>query len=68
MENKLGGLLKKREPKKSVTYILIALKVLVFFGFMYTSASAFSMGRHIEGIIILFAVALWLILNKLEGG
>lgn len=64
----LKKLLKKRKPKKSVTYILIGLKILVFFGFLYASASAFKIGQYIEGTIIIFAVTLWLILNRMEGG
>jgi len=65
---KVKELFKKREPKKSVTYILIGLRVLVFFGFMCASASAFNTGRYIEGSIIIFAVALWLILNQIDKG
>ena len=61
-------LFKKREEKKTFTYILMGSKIFVFAVFLYVSIVMFNLEREIEGIILLFAIALWLILNKLDKG
>jgi len=54
--------------KKVFTYALIGSKIVVFAAFIYTSAVLYNLGKTTESVLVLFAVALYLILNKLEGG
>ena len=58
-----------KEESKSFTYILIGSKLVVFTTFLYASLVMVKLGRNIEGIILLFAIALWILLiNKDKGG
>lgn len=66
-ESFIKRLFKRREEKKSFSVILIISRLLVFFTFIYAAAIMFKLEKAIEGSIILFAIAIWLILYKLEG-
>lgn len=52
--------------KKSVTYVWMSLKILVFIGFIYTSVIMFKLQSISTAIDILYAVAIFLVLNKLD--
>jgi hypothetical protein len=59
---------KRREWRKVFTFILICSRMIVFAAFMYATVVMYTLGRTIESIVLLSVVALWLALNKLEGG
>lgn len=67
-ENILKKILRRREPKKTFTFILTASRLIVFACFLYVTLMLFRIDRNIEAFIILFAITLYLILNKLETG
>lgn len=56
----------KEKKKKIFTHILRVSKFLVFATFMYVSAIMYILNRPFESIAIIFAVAFFMVLNKLE--
>ena len=59
---------KKANWKRIATFLLVLSRVLVFGCFMYVAMVMYQIDRPVESIIIIFAVALFLILNKLDKG
>jgi hypothetical protein len=57
---------KRLDWKRGFTITLVVSKLIVFIAFMYVSGVMFYIEKTTEAIIIIFAVALYLILNKLE--
>ncbi len=47
-------------------YILTSLKVLVFISFIYTAGIMFKLKNTTTAILILFAISIFLIFNRLE--
>ena len=56
----------KLEEKKSITYTWKVLKILVFMSFIYTAFVMFRIRSFNTGILIIFAVAFFMIFNKIE--
>lgn len=59
---------RKVEWKKAFTFLLIASKFIVFASFMYVAMVMYQLDRNAESILIVFAIALYLILNRMEKG
>lgn len=55
----------KKNWKRLFTYLLVLSKFTVFSMFMYVATIMYVIGRPLESIIIIFAVAFYLVLNKL---
>ena len=59
---------KKANWKRIFTFLLVLSRVLVFGCFMYVAMVMYQIDKPIESIIIVFATALYLILNRLDRG
>ena len=54
------------KEKKSITYLWRTLKILIFLSFMYTAGIMFKLKNITTAILILFAVSLFIVFNKLD--
>ena len=52
--------------KKYITYLWKSLKILIFLSFIYTAIIMFKLRNTNTAILILFAVSLFLIFNKID--
>ena len=56
----------EKRKLKFVTYLWKGLKILVFLSFVYTTAVLFRIRSFNTAILILFAVSLFIIFNKID--
>jgi len=51
---------------KLLTFVWVSLKILIFFGFFYTSFVMFRLRDTTTATLILFAASLFLIFNRMD--
>lgn len=59
---------KKLNWRKGFSVALMVSRIVVFASFMYTALILYNLDKVAEALIIIVAVSLYLIMNKLEGG